>query len=252
MRNNRFGGDSDIGEEEADWKDSYSDLMTDLLAIFVVLFSFAMMSQAYASGAAKKSDINVVDGSAIEVSVNGSDGLLDGGHSNVFDDVEVQPNNEDIEANQEGFLDSINEYIKENGYEDQISVSKQGDSTILLRVASSILFESGQADLFTKADQLIEKISDVLSAYEEHITMVRIEGHTDDRPISSAKFKSNWELSTSRAATVVQRILVNSGISADKISATGFAEFQPIADNKTAEGRTLNRRVDFIVEIGGD
>ena len=80
--------------------------------------------------------------------------------------------------------------------------------------------------------------------------MIRIEGHTDDVPISTKQFNSNWALSTSRAVSVLARLLEISEISPDRFSAVGYGEFHPIAGNNTAKGRAQNRRVDFIINVG--
>ena len=79
---------------------------------------------------------------------------------------------------------------------------------------------------------------------------LRLEGHTDNVPISTAQFPSNWELSTARATNGLKYLLKNFDVDANKISATGYAEFRPIADNATPEGRARNRRVDLVMLSG--
>jgi len=76
---------------------------------------------------------------------------------------------------------------------------------------------------------------------------LRIEGHTDNAPIHTAQFPSNWELSTSRATEIVRLLIVRDGFSPDLLSAAGYAEYRPVATNLTAEGRGMNRRVDIII-----
>lgn len=236
MRESKFHESDDGGDEdEASWQDSYSDLMTDLLAIFVVLFSFAMMSQAFkADTEASKQDVvtelSVIESSGSENSIlSGQDGIL---------------------SDEDNFIETINSYIKDEGISNEISVMKQGDNTILLRVAASILFESGKAEITPNAEPLLTRISKMLSVHADIIEMVRIEGHTDNVPTSKKTFDTNWELSTSRAVNVLKRILELSDLDPEKVSAVGYAEFQPIADNDTEEGKYKNRRVDFIIETG--
>jgi chemotaxis protein MotB len=79
-----------------------------------------------------------------------------------------------------------------------------------------------------------------------------IEGHTDNLPIKTEQFDSNWELSTARAVNVLRRVIELSDLDPSMFSAVGLGEFHPIADNETEEGRTQNRRVDFIIETYGD
>ena len=81
----------------------------------------------------------------------------------------------------------------------------------------------------------------------QHEYRLRIEGHTDNAPIHTAQFPSNWELSTSRATEIVRLLIVRDGFGPDRLSAAGYAEYHPVATNLTAEGRGMNRRVDIII-----
>jgi chemotaxis protein MotB len=105
-------------------------------------------------------------------------------------------------------------------------------------------FNSGQAELLPGAGDKILRIAKILSRPGLEI---RINGHSDNQPIHNAQFASNWELSTARAMTVL-RLLVNDGkFDPTRISAAGFGEYRPVADNATVEGRRMNRRVDLVV-----
>jgi chemotaxis protein MotB len=105
-------------------------------------------------------------------------------------------------------------------------------------------FDSGNAALVKPAAGKIERIAKVL---EQRGLELRIEGHSDDVPIHSAQFDSNWELSTARAMAVMKFLVEDGGFDPRKISVAGYGEFRPIADNATAEGRKANRRVDLVV-----
>jgi hypothetical protein len=89
-----------------------------------------------------------------------------------------------------------------------------------------------------------DRIAAMLS---QHDYRLRIEGHTDNAPIHTAQFPSNWELSTSRATEIVRLLIVRNGFGPDRLSAAGYAEYRPVATNLTAEGRGMNRRVDIII-----
>ena len=215
-------------EEGEDWLTSYSDMMTDLLAIFVILFSFAMLNkpvvETTSSTAEAKQDVVI---SAAGQAIDGGNGILPAKNR---------------------IADSINDYIKEAGLSEQLSVMEQGEDVVLLRIKDYALFESGRADIDVEAEKLLGNISSILTEYKDFIRMVRIEGHTDNRPISNRQFKSNWELSTSRAVNVLKQLVEDSPLGPTKFSAVGYSEFHPIADNTTDDGRALNRRVDFIIE----
>ncbi|HQP51667.1 MAG TPA: OmpA family protein, partial [Syntrophorhabdaceae bacterium] len=95
------------------------------------------------------------------------------------------------------------------------------------------------------AKNALNKIIPIMKGIKNHI---RIEGHTDDTPISKGEFKSNWELSVRRATEVVRYIVEKGPIAPDRVSATGYAEYRPIVSNDTAENKALNRRVEIIIE----
>ena len=106
------------------------------------------------------------------------------------------------------------------------------------------LFDSGSDAIKPEGRTLLDSIATSLVSLDNHI---RIEGHTDNVPIQTSRFPSNWELSTARATTIVSYLLMHFRLSPDRLSAAGYAEFRPTASNDTAEGRARNRRVDIII-----
>ncbi|MCF6323414.1 MAG: OmpA family protein [Gammaproteobacteria bacterium] len=126
----------------------------------------------------------------------------------------------------------------------QLTVSiEQG--RIAINLPNNVLFSSGSANLNSKGNEALTQIAAVLSQFSDR--RFQIEGHTDNNPIKSARFPSNWELSTSRALSVVH-LLSGLGVSSENISAAGFGEFQPRASNDNEEGRQLNRRIEIIMQ----
>ncbi len=105
-------------------------------------------------------------------------------------------------------------------------------------------FDSGAAQMKSTSEAAFDRIAGMLRQRDYRL---RIEGHTDNVPIHSAQFPSNWELSTARATEIVRLLIVRDGFSPDRLSAGGFAEYHPVASNRTAEGRGMNRRVDIVV-----
>lgn len=112
-----------------------------------------------------------------------------------------------------------------------------------IELSSSLLFPSGDAVPNELAFALIEKVAKILAPYENPI---HVEGFTDNLPISTAQYPSNWELSTARAASIV-RMLAMDGVKPERLAAVGYGEFQPVADNASEEGRSRNRRVVLVV-----
>lgn len=105
-------------------------------------------------------------------------------------------------------------------------------------------FDSGSAAIKPGAENAFSRVASIL---QEHSCAVRIEGHTDNVPIHTSQFASNWELSTARATEIVKVLIETYGISADRLSAAGYAEFHPVAGNDNTKGRQLNRRVDIVI-----
>ena len=125
----------------------------------------------------------------------------------------------------------------------QLTVSiEQG--RIVINLPNNVLFKSGSANLNPEGKEALTQIAEVLGQFSNR--RFQIEGHTDNKPIKSSRFPSNWELSTSRALTVVH-LMTNMGVIPENISAAGFGEFRPRADNETEEGRQLNRRIEIIM-----
>ena len=105
-------------------------------------------------------------------------------------------------------------------------------------------FESGSAQMKSASQASFDRIAGILRQRDYRL---RIEGHTDNIPIHTSQFPSNWELSTSRATEIVRLFIVRDGFAPDRLSAGGFAEFHPVATNRTSEGRGMNRRVDIVI-----
>jgi len=112
-----------------------------------------------------------------------------------------------------------------------------------IELSNALLFPSGEAQPLRPAAALLEKVAHILTAYPNP---VRVEGFADDRPIATPKFPSNWELSAARAARVV-RMLMQGGVEPARLAAVGYAEFQPLMDNQSSDGRSRNRRVVLLV-----
>jgi len=127
--------------------------------------------------------------------------------------------------------------------DDKLVKLKKNDLWIEIEIKSSILFASGKASLQSKARPVLRDIAKVLSDFDNQI---QVEGFTDNVPIDTEDFQSNWELSAARAANVVH-LFSRGGVKPSRLSAVGYGEFKPIADNNTAKGRQANRRVKIIV-----
>jgi len=122
-----------------------------------------------------------------------------------------------------------------------ISFSKKG---LVMRISDTVLFDMGSANMSEEAVALMKNIAQIISKISHRI---RIEGHTDNLPIHTDRFPSNWELSTARAVNVLRYFIEEGKIAKGRLSAVGFGEFQPIFPNDTAEHRAKNRRVEIVL-----
>lgn len=115
---------------------------------------------------------------------------------------------------------------------------------LIVRLKDDILFGSAETELQPEATESLNKIIDILSKTDNPVI---IEGHTDSLPIKSAKYSSNWELSTARATSVINYLVKSKRINPKRLSAVGYGEYAPVAENTSNSGRIKNRRVDIII-----
>ncbi|MCA9406518.1 MAG: OmpA family protein [Candidatus Omnitrophica bacterium] len=127
-----------------------------------------------------------------------------------------------------------------------LTVEDEGDRGLVITFVAEILFDSGKADLREPSKVTLDKVSRVLNTTVKDLN-IGIEGHTDDVPIKHSGWKSNWELSTARALSVLHFFDKEKGISPERLSATGYGEYRPLVSNSTPEGRRKNRRVEIVI-----
>ncbi len=212
------------------WLITYADLITLLLAFFIVLYAmnrtqevrFSLVSQALAKQFNSNSIVGRSPGPSI---VNG----LSGTHAEV-----VQLNRLENELQQK---------IAQAGLSQSVSVTSTVRG-VEVSLNASLLFASGSAKVAPKAQKLLFQLGAVFTTVPNDI---EVAGYTDSVPIRSAKYPSNWQLSAMRAANVVYVLAHVSGIHPQRLSIAAFGHYHPIATNRTSQGRRLNRRVNILV-----
>jgi chemotaxis protein MotB len=137
--------------------------------------------------------------------------------------------------------DRLKTEIKDN----QVNVQME-DKGLVITFVAEVLFDSGKADLRKESLSILDKVAGVLKTTVKDLN-VGIEGHTDNVPIKFSGWKSNWELSTARALSVLHYMVDQHTVDPARLSAIGYGEYRPIADNATKEGRQKNRRVEIVV-----
>jgi chemotaxis protein MotB len=135
-------------------------------------------------------------------------------------------------------------YAKAHGFSKSVKVTIEQRGLVIRVLTDDLLFASGKAELEGRAFGLLTEISSLLNVDQTH--PISVEGNTDNVPIHSSQFPSNWELSTARASTVVQYLIAHA-VSANRLTASGNAEQRPIDSNATAAGRARNRRVEIVM-----
>jgi chemotaxis protein MotB len=133
--------------------------------------------------------------------------------------------------------------ININELDNSVSI-EDNQRGVTIRILDDILFLSGDAELKNKAQEVLKLVAEIIKKLPND---VRVEGHTDNIGINSTQYPSNWHLSIARALNTAYYLIQTENIDPDKVSVVGYAEYNPIGDNLTPEGRAKNRRVDIIV-----
>ena len=211
------------------WLLTYSDMITLLLAFFIVMYS---MSQ--------------LDAKKFGRMAEALSGVLKGGESIIdrYSEEELKKGHGLLKIGDLRMVQKqIEETSDEHGQAKEIS-SEMTERGLVVHVVESALFQEGSSDLQPRAMEVLDLIAEHIIDLPNH---VRVEGHTDDRPINTARFPSNWELSSARATEVVRYLIDNYHFSPDRISALGYGEFRPVRPNNSIENRAQNRRVDIVI-----
>jgi chemotaxis protein MotB len=139
----------------------------------------------------------------------------------------------------------LNAYAKAHGFAHEVQAVIDRRGLVVHVLTDKLLFDSGSATLQPAGLPLLGEISHLLNVDRKH--PITVEGNTDNQPIQSSQFPSNWELSTDRATTVVRYLIAHS-VQEQRLSAAGYADLHPLATNATAAGRARNRRVDIVLD----
>lgn len=140
-------------------------------------------------------------------------------------------------------LEEVQEFLETEQLNDLITASRD-DRGVVLVLQEKLLFETGKADILPEAQPFLDKVGTLLAAIPN---MVKVEGHTDSRPISNYRYPSNWELSGARASSVIRYLIANHSLDPKRFVATGYGDTRPVAPNTTEENLQLNRRVVIVI-----
>jgi len=219
------------------WLLTYADMITLLMAFFIMLYSMSIMN------------LNKFQQVAISIR-SGFGGLSPGqgksllGTNGQFS-TKPSPMMGDTIGVPWNVVKEIQRFVKENDLQKKVKLRADERGLVVSLVTDKVVFPKGQAELTDYAKKIIRGIMETLANVPNHI---RVEGHTCNLPIVSEKYPSNWELSTSRATNVVRFLIEEAGLPADRLSAAGYADSHPLVPNTNENNRAQNRRVDIVIQ----
>jgi len=228
------------------WLVSYADFITLLFAVFVTLYAMGQTDKKKAEEV-----INSLRDSFgySHSSAPSKQSVIESGNLNLIPTlksatlVAKRGRSMGEEKDFRATKAAIEAYLMKTGNQKKVSVSINSRG-LVVSLKEAGFFPSGSAQLRPGSHTLLNDVAQSLSTYSN---AVRVEGHTDNVPINTSEYRSNWELSSCRAITVLQYLVRQYDFEPQKISATGYGEYRPVADNDTDDGRARNRRVDIVL-----
>ncbi|MGM1049900.1 chemotaxis protein MotB [Paenibacillus uliginis N3/975] len=243
-------------EEHADesWLLPYADLLTLLLALFLVLYAMS------ATDAKKFQEMS----EAFNIALTGGTGVLDYNKTEPSNDPADKGNNKAINSiptpksddkkreklmkqeqeDLEKLKKQLDSYIKNNGLSTELN-TKLNHSQLMITIRDNALFAPGEAIVKPEASKLAKEMSNMLQQFPDFDIIVS--GHTDDVPMNTSKYPSNWDLSSDRAMQFMKILLENTSLDPKRFMSVGYGEYHPIATNETVEGKSKNRRVEVSI-----
>ncbi len=227
------------------WVVTFADMMTLILVFFILLYTLSEFD--HKAFKALVAQVMVLDGDGNQVSV--IDYATRQGRNPeplqvVEDMLGLNPSPDAVDTGPPKVYNELDSMIENTDLNDKVTLTAVGDQ-VNLSIDGSLLFDSGKAKLKDDAKVVFNNLAQLFREHPDY--RISIRGHTDDRDIDTPAFPSNWELSAVRATTVL-RYFIQQGIDPERMTATGYADFLPIAPNDTPENRARNRRVEFVLE----
>jgi chemotaxis protein MotB len=243
------------GESSERWLLTYADMITLLLALFVVLFSISAVNiskfKTLKQTLEQAFSPHILSGGGSIIPNGGSEAAEHKAEAAIAALQAKRAGATTAMAEEEQFQrlkEKLDAYSREHGFSQAIETTITARGLVIRLLTDHVLYESGSANLKAEAAPLLGEISHLVNLDRSHA--ISVEGNTDDVPISTSQFPSNWELSVARATGVV-RFMIGHGVAARRLEASGVAGERPIAPNTTAGGRTRNRRVEIALLRGG-
>jgi len=223
------------------WLIPYADLLTLLLALFIVLFASSNIDQTKLEKMSRSFNQVFSGGTSVFQASTASNSDISRTNKT---DTTANPRTYEL-AKLDELKEEVNQYIEKNGLENEIEATINS-SGLVLTIQDRALFSMGEATLDAEARTVATSISGILEQAGNREIVVS--GHTDNIPINTARFPSNWELSSARATAFMRGLLTNDGLNPGQFTLASYGEYQPIATNDTEAGRSKNRRVEVLIK----
>ena len=224
--------------EQTPWLVVFADMMTLLLVFFILLYTLSSFEVGKYKTAISKVKTQLENDAEVTALVE----LLE-----LPESLDTQITIEDItglRSRKKNLIQDLNKFADTGSKKNDIATHIL-KGKIIVRIKGKALFKSSKAELNEDALPMLDEIIKILFDYPEY--NINIKGHTDDIPISTEKFPSNWELSAVRATSVLKH-LIKRGVDPERLTATGYGKILPLISNDTKKHRALNRRVEFVLE----
>lgn len=235
------------GLPTSNWMDTYADCITLLMTFFVLLYSMSSVDAAKLQSLSEALTTMLTGQKAdsmVQYDLYQGKVPLVGGEGQV--DIKIENDGEedkDGQMSEESTKDEVEEFVKKNELESIVSIISD-ERGIIIQLKDSILFETGQAELKESSKSVLNKINVLISTLPNNII---VEGHTDNVPINTYQFPSNYELSGARAARVLRYFVEERGQDSSRFLFQGLGETSPIVANDSDEHRAQNRRVNILI-----
>lgn len=220
------------------WMVTYSDMVTLILVFFIMLFSMSQIDNIKFQRVIQSFRESVMDFYPSMIEMPYPEGSIE------------MPEDEGLgiggvggDGDLEKMVEEIQQYLDEHGLEDVI-LANRTERGVVLVLDEQVLFETGEAEITGGQNDFLDKVGSMLQSIPN---MVKVEGHTDNRPITTFRYPSNWELSTARASSVIRYLVDHFQLDPDRFIAVGYGETRPIVPNDSPENWEKNRRVEIVI-----
>jgi chemotaxis protein MotB len=211
------------------WLLTYADMITLMLALFIILFAMSSISRVKFQAFAKDISAGFDNDWAVNQPPNGGTN-----HNQSFDSSSRIP----------AIQKQLQAYVAQNHLQNQVQVRLDKRGLVITLLSDKAYYDSGSADLRPQTKKILDEVDVFL---RKNDNLIRVEGNTDNVPIATDRYPSNWELSTARAVNVVRYLVEHDKLSPDRISAAGYGQYRPRTDNSTPDARQANRRTDIVL-----